>query len=179
LPNRRTRGSSVSGYYHYDYNQNLNLSGLAADLATTQAPEWYNQFSQEFRVASPANQPIEYLAGAYFQTDNLHYRQDVNFPFFTPVIASIPPFAPLVPYLPVAESFNYVQSERVYSVFGSVSWNATEQLKLSGGLRGSWVDKNYRRPFFYGTATQVYGGVVPLPRSHHCRRRSLARRSIR
>jgi len=42
-------------------------------LLTTEAPEKYHQFSQEFRVASAAGQAIEYLAGAYFQTGDTFF----------------------------------------------------------------------------------------------------------
>ena len=157
--------TSVTGFYAYHFDQNLDLDATPANLATTAAPERYNQVSQELRVASPTDQPIEYLAGFYYQSDHLVYNQSVDFPFLTPVFASIPPFAPLVPYLPIAQSFNYDQPERDYSVFGSATWNVTDELKLSAGLRGSWVEKSFVRDFYYGTAHSDYGSVSPLPPS--------------
>lgn len=157
--------TSVTGEYNYNYNQNLELDVTPVAGATVQAPEQYRQFSQEFRVASPAQQAIEYLAGVYFQSDHLYYRQDNNFPFLTPVFEGAPPFAALDPYLPVSEDYNYSQPEHVYSVFGSASWNATDALKLTVGVRGESDEKSYNREFNYGTGTSVYGGDVPLPAS--------------
>jgi iron complex outermembrane recepter protein len=155
--------SSVTGYYRYNYNQNLELDVTPVPGATVRAPEQYDQFSQELRLTSPSNQTIEYLLGAYLQVDHLSYQQDNNFPFLTPVFESIPPFSALDPYLPVSEDFDYSQPEHVYSLFGSASWNVTDRWKLTAGLRGESDEKTYFRTFNYGTATQTYGGDEPLP----------------
>jgi iron complex outermembrane recepter protein len=155
--------SSVTGYYKYNYTQNLDLSATPLALATIVAPEQYYQVSQEFRVASPTDQTIEYLAGAYFQTDHLDYLQGANFPFLDGPIEGIPPFAPLIPYLPVSQAFMFSQPEHIYSLFGSASWNITDQWKLTAGLRATSDEKSYSRTVAYGTGTQVYGGFVPLP----------------
>ncbi|MDE2133828.1 MAG: TonB-dependent receptor [Alphaproteobacteria bacterium] len=155
--------TSITGFYDYHYTGNLDADFTPLPLLNIQAPEKYHQFSQEFRVASPAGQSLEYLAGAYFQTDRLFFRQDFTYYFLSPKIASIPPFAALVPYLPLAQDDNFGQDEDSYSVFGSLTWNVTDRLKLSGGLRGSWVHKSFDWNLFYGTGTQTYGGVVALP----------------
>lgn len=155
--------TSVSGYYDYQYDLNLDTDGLPATLIHAQLPESYHQFSQEFRVASATGQTLEYLAGVYFQTDYLRSRTSFNYGFLTPVVQSLAPFAALVPYLPLGQDINYRQGEDVYSVFGSATWNVTDRLNIVGGLRTSQVKKNYDWNLFYATATQPYGGNVPLP----------------
>jgi iron complex outermembrane recepter protein len=155
--------TSVTGEYNYNYVQNLELDATPVAGATVNAPEQYSQLSQELRAASPTGGRFEYLAGLYFQNDHLNYQQDNNFPFLTPTFESIPPFAPLYPYLPISQDISYSQPEHVYAIFGSASWNVTEALKLTAGVRGEWSYKSYSRLFGYGTATEVYGGDVPLP----------------
>jgi iron complex outermembrane receptor protein len=155
--------TSVSGYYNYDFNFNFDADGTPLSLANVQLPERYNQFSQEFRVASAADQPLSYLGGVYFQTDHVAVQQALAFQFLTPTLTAIPPFAPLVPYLPLGQETDFSQREHTYSVFGAVSWNATDRLKVSGGLRGSRVEKDFNWDLFYATATQDYGGLVRLP----------------
>ena len=155
--------TSVTGYNGYKFNFNLDNDITRQTLLNVQAPEKYRQFSEEVRLTSPVGQKIEYLAGLYFQTDTLNIRQSVNFFFLTPVVSSIPPFAPLVPYLPLGQQILANQTEHVYSVFGSVAWNITTQLKLVGSLRGSIVNKDFNWNLAYGTATQDYGGIVNLP----------------
>ena len=59
--------TSVTGFYNYDYNQNLELDMTPVAGATVQAPEQYYQFSQEFRVASPHGQTDRIPGRAYFQ----------------------------------------------------------------------------------------------------------------
>jgi iron complex outermembrane recepter protein len=155
--------SSITGFYnyHFDLFADPFAQPVAVDLFTVQAPEKYHQVSQEFRVASSTGQAIEYLAGAYLQSDRLNAGVDDALPVLSPVIEATPPFAPLIPYLPLGEGTVYTQGEHSDSVFGSLSWKATEQLKLSLGLRGSWVSKDYIKTFFYGSAPTPFGTVEP------------------
>jgi iron complex outermembrane receptor protein len=155
--------TSVTGYFEYHFTDNLDGDGTPTPLLTSQAPEHYHQFSQEFRVTSPVGQRFEYLGGIYFQTDYLYYQQDLSYFFLNPVISSAPPLLPLVPYLPLGQRTSLSQNSDAYAGFGSVSWNLTDQLKLTGGLRGSWVKKDYQWHNFFGTATETYGSVVSLP----------------
>lgn len=155
--------TSVTGYYEYDYNLNLDADNTPVSLLHIQAPEEFDQFSQEIRIASPGGQTFDYLAGAYFQTSDLLVTQDQSYFFLTPVITSIPAFARLVPYLPLGQEVVFSQGEKAYSVFGALTWNLTDRLSVGGELRGSWVNKEYRRDLVYGTATEEYGGFVPLP----------------
>jgi outer membrane receptor protein involved in Fe transport len=129
-------------------------------MLTGQAPERYRQASQELRISSPVGQPIEYLTGVYLQSDHLTSDEEFGYYFLTPKLKTIAPFAP---YLPLGQQVNFTQNELTYSAFGSVAWNITEQLKLSGGLRGISDHKSYDWNLFYGTQTQTYGGIVPLP----------------
>ena len=154
--------SSVTGYYRYNYQQNLDLDATPLAEATVAAPEQYYQFSQEFRITSPSAQVFEYLAGLYFQTDHLDYQQVVNYPFFDGPIDASPGFAPLVPYLPISQGFFFSQPEHIYSPFGSLSWNVGS-FKLTAGLRATQDEKTYSRTLAYGTGTEAYGGFVALP----------------
>jgi len=157
--------TSVTGYYNYTIDFDLDADGIPPTLINGVAPEQYHQFSQEFRVASPSGGSIEYLAGVYFQPDHLATERHVNYGFLSPVIASIPTFAPLVPYLPLSQNVYFAQSEHTGSVFGSLGWNVTDYLKVTGGLRASDVTKTYHLNSFFGSAEQNYGGFVPFPAS--------------
>jgi iron complex outermembrane receptor protein len=157
--------TSVTGYYSYRYSLNLDGDSTPASLLNIQAPERYRQFSQEFRVESSTDQALQYLLGAYYQHDDLRFNQDFGYFFLTPAVEGIPPFAPLVPFLPLAQNTEFSQPEDVYSLFGSLSWHLGDQLTLTQGLRGSAVSKRYDWDLFYGTSTQDFGGIVPLPPS--------------
>ena len=162
--------TSVSGFYNYHFQQNVDADGTPQQLLTLQTAEKYHQFSQELRIASPTGQTLEYLGGVYFQNDQLNGQTgDLDYYFLTPTILTTALYAPLRQYLPLAatapNSGHYKQNEHSYAAFGSLGWNVTDQLKLSTGVRGSWVYKNASNVSSYGTATQVYGGLVTLPAS--------------
>ena len=157
--------TSVTGYYGYRFFLNQDADAIPADVLNAQAKERYRQYSQEFRIASPANQPIEYLAGLYFQTDKLDLNSPLTIFSLSPVVRSTPALSPLIPYLPLAQSTNFIQNERSDALFGSMTWNATDRLKLTAGLRGTWVKKDLDQNLYSATGTLNFGGVVPLPAS--------------
>jgi iron complex outermembrane receptor protein len=156
--------TSVTGFYNYHSTQDIDADGTPATLLNLRIAEKYHQTSQEFRVASANNQVIEYLAGLYFQTDRLDGEpNDLSYYFLTPTITAKPVLAALLPYLPLGAGGTNAQTEHTYAAFGSLSWNPTERLKLSAGLRGTWDNKHLAFTNFYGTASQSYGGIIPLP----------------
>ncbi len=156
--------TSVSGFYNFHYNANTDGGILPENrIATSQVPEKYHQFSQELRITSAADQPLEYLAGVYFQDDALDWELRLNGPAFNFVPLLGPPFDQLAPYLPFAESGAFRQDERSYAAFGAITWNASDRLKLNAGLRQTHVSKDFDSNLRYGTGTQMYGGFVQLP----------------
>jgi iron complex outermembrane receptor protein len=150
--------TSVTGYYNYHFHADWDQGNLPIETAATQLPESYHQFSQELRIASPTDQPVEYQAGGYFQTDQLGFLAETNLPSLGNLGA---PF--FDPFLPLAVLNGFSQHEDVYSLFGSVSWNATDRLKITAGIRGSRDDKADTGHLHYGTGKEVYGGFTELP----------------
>lgn len=157
--------TSVTGYNGYRFKLDLDDDATTRDLLNVQAPEKYHQLSQEFRIASATDRRIEYLAGVYFQADQLDIEQSISYFFLTPNLSAAPPLAPIVPFLPLGQQVNALQDERVYSAFGSLTWNISDDLKLIGGLRASKVTKDFDWALAFGTATARYGGIVPFPAS--------------
>lgn len=161
--------TSTTGFYGYDYYLDLDNDGTQLDLLNVHAPEEYEQFSQELRIASPQGGAIEYQAGIYYQHDKLDIVQDVSFFVLNSNIAGAAGtpqgafLAPVVPYLPVAQSIRVAQTEDIYSAFASVTWNISEQLKLNGSLRGSIVEKDFDWLLFHGTANDRFGDITPFP----------------
>jgi len=57
--------TSVTDHSGYDSNNNFDSSSSGLPLVTAELPERYDQYSQEFRVASPTGGLFEYVAGVY------------------------------------------------------------------------------------------------------------------
>jgi outer membrane receptor protein involved in Fe transport len=158
--------TSVTGFYSYHYLLNLDAAGTPTNQANASQPQRYEQFSQEFRLASPTGERIEYLAGLYFQSDELFDDVDQSLFLETPSLLSatnIKKYAALAPYLPLGQDLYYKQIEHVYSAFASATWNVTDDFKLSTGLRDSYVYKGYDWKLTYGTAGAPYGDIIPFP----------------
>ena len=153
--------TSITGITQYNYNSaaSTDLPVLYQEITD---PESYHQFSQELRVASPTDQRIQYLVGAYYQGDRLLSAIDGNLPYAN-YIATFPGFMALAPYLPLNSQTPYNQLEHEYSIFGSADWHITEQLRLHVGLRAIKDEKTDVGSDLYGTSSQVYGGYVPIP----------------
>jgi iron complex outermembrane receptor protein len=156
--------TSVTGYSYYDDNMNWDVYNLATPAFAANQVEHYHQWSQELRVASPTDQPFQYLFGAYYQSDQLSSHQGAVLSFLDPVIAAVPPLASLAPYEPINLDINYPQDEKVYSVFGSLGYKVTDALKLTAGVRGSEAKLNaLLSNAFLGNATHTFSGGTPLP----------------
>lgn len=152
--------TSTTGFSGFNYILDLDSDGTTIPLLNIQAPEKYDQFSQELRLASPAGETLEYTFGLYFQNYELDIEQAVSFFFLTAPFSGIPPLAP---FLPLGQQVNAFQEEDIYSAFGSLSVNLSDNLKLIAGLRGSVVKKDFDWALIYGTATAEYGGIVRMP----------------
>ena len=153
--------TSVTGFYNYHFTENLDADGTPVLLLDQQTKEAYHQVSQEFRIASPQGQTIEWLAGVYGQEDHLTgFPGDNTFYSASATVNGSAAYAALKPYLPLVVASYYEQEEHSYAAFGSLDWNVTDQLKLGAGLRGTWDYKAASSTPFIGTGTSTYGGVV-------------------
>jgi iron complex outermembrane recepter protein len=156
--------TSVTAYTDYHF-----AGSFAANQAQDNGPvlfgaytqEAYGQFSQELRLTSATDLPLEYLAGAYFQTDQLTTDSAFNIAFVNPELDSLGP--PLSSLTPLGEQTSYRQGEQSYAAFASATWKVTDRFSLSGGLRATQVDKNYLYDEFYGFAPSTYGNLDPYP----------------
>lgn len=123
--------NSVTGYYRSnDTNSgsfSLNELTGVADVAVFKL----RQFSQELRLSSDYDGPLNFVLGGYFEKGSLSYLIPVAFgPAASPVPAMI------------SKEF-YDQSSRAESLFGQLSYELVEGLKLSAGGRYSWERKSF------------------------------------
>src|SRR5690606_561262 len=141
-------------------------------LFTVASNEEYEQFSQEFRIVSPINQPLEYIAGAYYQTSKLDFNDEFAVPTGSPVprILSLG-FAtnpnPAIQALagPTFSLFTDLSAPRtltqdidLWSVFGQLTWNVRDDLRLIVGGRYSSEEKTAERDLSF--ADSVSGATL-------------------
>ncbi|WP_292929297.1 TonB-dependent receptor [Novosphingobium sp. PASSN1] len=88
----------------------------------------FKMFSQELRVASPADQPVRLVAGAFYQFQSNDIEQDYQ-------VAGL---APLLSVNGRAGTLWLTQQHRVdknYAAFGELSWDIASTLTLTAGGR--------------------------------------------
>jgi outer membrane receptor protein involved in Fe transport len=136
--------SSTTGYNWTEYEF---LSGL--DQTTFSQLAFYNrqtseEISQEFRLASDFEGPLNFMVGAYFQQTDLFTTNDTKIrdAFFNAAANRY------VTYEDLAQ-----QDGDTVSVFGQALWDITETLELSGGLRWTRETKDFAKSNLYGVGT--------------------------
>ena len=155
--------TSVTGYSHYDYALGTDLDLTPLTLLQVAAPEDYHQFSQELRIISSAEGAVEYIAGLYYQQSTLNGRNTFSYSFLTPNLATIPAFQPLLPFAPFGAQSVFREESDTYSAFGALTWKPVEQLKVTGALRYSVVDKDFVQRISVGTGNATYAPLTPFP----------------
>ena len=127
--------TSITGYSEYEDHRSQSAILLAGPFPAPIIPfaniehvqEDFEQFSQEIRITSPTGQTVEWLAGIYYQESELRVTNDFSAATFATRLSQ------------------HDQDEETFAVFGSLTWNISEQLRLALGLRYTDVTKDVRR----------------------------------
>ncbi len=69
--------SAITGLLKYEYDDLCDCDATAAELFKFVMQEDYQQLSQEFRWVSPGGETIDYIAGLYFQQNDLNFHDEL------------------------------------------------------------------------------------------------------
>jgi iron complex outermembrane recepter protein len=123
--------------------------------------EDYSQFSQEFRLASPVEDDISYMAGLYYFKSDWESSEQQNF--------STPNFPPPAIGNPAGQAFNggftnnFTQDTKTISVFGQATVNHSDRLKTTLGLRYTDEQKDAVFGRVQGTPQTLWNTVLNPP----------------
>ncbi|MBZ9649129.1 TonB-dependent receptor [Sphingobium sp. 3R8] len=130
--------TSTTGFYSAKtkYRDTLNSSTTRANLLANYQEFRDKEFSEEVRLTSSFDFPVNFIVGGYYQHAKLY---DV-------FIAARNADAPVV-----VANFNNAATQRsdAYSAFAQASWNILPTLELSGGGRYSYEKKRLTGEIFY------------------------------
>ncbi len=107
------------------------------------ASDHFKKMSQEFRIASPSNQPFRVIAGAFFQRQSNQIFQDYQ----------VPNLAPLLSVNGNTGTLWLTKQKRVdkdYALFGEASVDITPKLTLNAGGRLYKFDNSLYGFFGFG-----------------------------
>lgn len=153
--------TSISAYSSYDSEGEPGNTDLSAVPGLVRAKfEDYEQYSQEIRLVSPGGETIDWIAGAYYQQSKLDVstRVDaIDFAQSGPI--SVPPLFADRPGLPGV----FDQGSNSWAIFGQGTWNATETLRFSLGLRYNEETKDLdKETFSDGLQLRFGDSTIPI-----------------
>ncbi len=118
---------SISGYYHFDQYDLNNVSGEAYPATFTQFAD-FTQYSQELRLETKFDGPLNFSAGAFWAHGEFEFNTDA---YILPV-----PLDPVTNTYVTFRRDNGFESDSL-SVFAQGTWALNDQWELSGGGRFS------------------------------------------
>lgn len=123
--------TATSGYSRFDFTNAFDSDSTPSTALFSQFNEQFRQFTQEIRVTSPANQPIEFIVGGFYLHSTTKYNY---FSFYNnfPVLGGL--------YGTTSQRFN--QKEDAFAGFGQATWHIADNLQFMAGGRLSSDKKN-------------------------------------
>lgn len=148
--------SSITSHLTYEYDELCDCDFTSADLFTVRSKEDFTQWSQEIRIVSPANQTLDWIAGVYYQHNDIDFEDAFStsqtsllIPVLNTVLASkYQSFYPVnaagqLAGFSVPRTFD--QESDVYSAFVQMTWNVADDFRATVGGRYSDEKKTASR----------------------------------
>lgn len=139
--------TSVTGYFKINNRVFDNFDGTSFFQLGAAEREKYDAFSQELRLVSAFDGPLNFTIGGFFQDTNLAF---LNSSKILALGADPTPGAP--PKFHTWEKPGFTNG-RTYSAFGQLAWEITPTVELAGGVRytretkDSEISNSYVHPF--------------------------------
>ena len=175
--------TSISAYREWDWEpaNDRDYTGLDI-LPKNNNPSHQDQTSQEFRLSSQGDNRIDWVGGLYYFNQTVatngitEYGADASYWLLgcvanplNPTLcssASTLPSALLDGYTAINVSSIETTS---YAAFGQLTWNVTDRLKITPGLRYTYEEKDGAYDL------SVFGGATPANANENSRRLGLQR----
>ena len=142
-----------TGYFEHDYRLVNELTGVPGTQGGSVIGTRYgvaaninedlDQFSQEIRFSSPADNKFSYMVGGYYSRTELELEVYHGI-WFLPMWAFAPP-GTYPPNTPIAHRFFTKEKSEQLSAFASLSLQLSDRLTIDGGIRYSRVKKRASR----------------------------------
>lgn len=139
---------SKTAFLNYEFDELCDCDFIAAQIINAPLKEEYDQFSQEFRIATSSDEDFAWQAGIFYQTSEMDYQDAIDIPdgpVGRPDLSVLPNavfaltnnavFGNAISGVSATRDFS--QDSDAFSVFAQGDWKITDQLTLTVGAR--WV----------------------------------------
>jgi iron complex outermembrane receptor protein len=141
--------TSITAYDHFDRRYRDDLDSSPNTVAEQNYDESFHQFSQELRLAAPAEAALQWIGGAYFAEDRIELFRDADISDISGLLGAPPPFVFLM---------NVDQKTQAGALFGQIEWPFAQRWSLTAGAR--WTRE--QKQFDYDNELLI-GGPPPIP----------------
>ena len=158
---------SITALTDLDYNELCDCDFTGARVFDARLQEQYEQFSQEFRLTSDIGNTFDYILGAYYQTSEHDYTDQIiveTDSILVPAVNDQRPGAGNLIAGTQAARVAKVDSD-VLSVFAQANWYLSDKLTLQLGGRFTREEKDGMRNMVIENVdgTPLAGGQVAAP----------------
>lgn len=152
--------TSITSYNEYDAVADRDADYSSLNFLHQREFQEYSSFGQEIRLTSPTGAAFDYIVGAFYSSEELE-----NYKFVDANFNSVPPVAGFLTGVfgvPVAalegrRNQDFTQDTTSWAIFGQGTYNLSDTLRLTGGLRYTKDDKDSTKELFY---TPINSDVV-------------------
>lgn len=162
--------TALSAYVDYDKFRSADGATNPTNLAQNHEPETLKMFSQELRVASNLEGPVNFIAGIYLEDQKLDNQFRTTFDGTLGGLASSVAGVPSVFAVPGMGSIDYAtivndfsQETETLALFGEFSIELTDDLTLDLGVRYSEDEKSASRLVRYAAGHPLDLDILVTP----------------
>ena len=136
--------TSVTGWSEYTFIDGVDVDWLPLQFIHRDDVQDFEQFSQEFRFASPGGEFFDYVVGGYFEKSDLEIDRrvtiDLNADGLVPQLLGVNSLFTLLtggayPANQLARNHYHQQDSESWALFGQGTFNLRDDLRLTLGLR--------------------------------------------
>ncbi|MEZ5566570.1 MAG: TonB-dependent receptor [Gammaproteobacteria bacterium] len=139
--------TATAAHLAYDYVEDCDCDFTAADMFRLQSKENYKQDSLELRLTSPQDNRLHFLTGAYYQSDNLKFGDQIFLPEDSGVVRLVgyattgDPEGAFGSLGDTSAFRDFKQNTYTSSIFGQLGYDLTDRWRASAGVRFSHIEK--------------------------------------
>jgi outer membrane receptor protein involved in Fe transport len=133
--------TAISGWVGYEFEETCDCDFTGAPVFEGLFEEEYEQFSQEIRLVSPGGETLDWIAGVFYQTNELDYS-DITRVMDGSVLGH--PFiqgGALAPLFDTGVKRDYETDSDLWAVFAQVTWNINDTWRMTIGGRYTEEEK--------------------------------------
>jgi iron complex outermembrane receptor protein len=135
----------------YSYTRFADSAGNLIDPSQyTRNKDKYTKMSHELRLSSPAENRFRATTGLFYQRQTDDIRAEFNIP-------NLPVYYQVTGQKDVYYLSQQDRTDRDYAVFGEGTFDVTDKLKLTAGIREFWVSNTLYGFFGFGQNVTNYG----------------------